>query len=98
MTRTEFGPLLSLVFGVYLHWVHHHASDIPFHSFTAVTAQIPYIVPILNILIGRKWTVMPVREFGKERALKRLEAGASKKDLFYHLVRQFIGVHRCSPH
>ena len=82
--------LLSLVFGLYLHWVHHRASDVPFSSFSAVTSHIPYIVPILNILTGKNWTIPPVRAFGRERVLKRLEAGASRKDLFYHLVRQCI--------
>jgi len=90
VTRTAFGPFLGLVFGVYLHWVHRRASDIPFSSFNAIEVHIPYIVPILNILTGRNWTVLPVREFGRERVLKRLEAGASRKDLFYHLVRQYM--------
>jgi len=88
VTRTAFGPSLSLVFGAYLRWVYLRASDIPLPSFSAVTAHIPYIVPILNILTGKNWAVPPVRAFGRERVFKRLEAGASRKDLFYHLVRQ----------
>ena len=87
MTRTAFGPFLSLVFGVYLRWVHRRASDIPFPSVNAVAIHIPYIVPILNILTGKNWRVSPIQAFGRERVLRRLEAGASRKDLFYHLVR-----------
>jgi len=90
VTRTAFGPFLSLVFGVYLHWAHRRAPDMPFPSFSAVTAHIPYIVPILNIFTGKNLAVPPVRAFGRERVLKRLEAGASRKDLFYHLVHQCI--------
>ena len=90
MTRTAFGPILSLVFGVYLYWDHCCVSDIPFSSISAITSHIPYAVPILNILTGRNWMVPPIRAFGRERVLKRLEAGANRKDLFYHLVRQRI--------
>jgi len=57
----------------------------PTFRFTAITMHIPYILPILNVLAGNNWTVPPVRAFGRERVLKRLEAGASRKDLFYHL-------------
>jgi len=78
-------PFLSLGFGGYLHWVHRRASDAPFPSFRAVTSHVPYIVPTLSILVGNNWIVPPVRAFGRERVLKRLEVGASKKDLFYHL-------------
>jgi len=53
--------------------------------FRAVTSHVPYIVPTLSILVGNNWIVPPVRAFGRERVLKRLEVGASKKDLFYHL-------------
>ena len=90
MTRKAFGPILSLVFGAYMYWAHCCASDIPFSSISAITSHIPYIVPFLNILTARNWTVPPIRAFGRERVLKRLEVGASRKDLFYHLVRQHV--------
>jgi len=57
-----------------------------FPSIGAVTAHIPYIVPILDTLTPKNGTIPRVRAFGRERVLKRLEAGASRKDLFYHLV------------
>jgi hypothetical protein len=66
--------------------VHRCVSDIPFRSIGAVTAQVPYVVPILDILTGKNGTIPRVRAFGRERVFKRLEAGASRKDLFYHLV------------
>ena len=54
---------------------------------SAITANVPYIVPILDSLTGKSGAVPRVRSFGRERVLLRLKSGASKKDLFYHLVQ-----------
>jgi hypothetical protein len=54
---------------------------------SAMTAHIPYIGPILDTLTGQSGTVPRVRSFGRERVLQRLKSGASRKDLFYYLVR-----------
>jgi len=59
-------------------------------SISAITAHIPYVRPILDALTGKNGPAHRARSFGRERVLKRLETGASRKDLFYHLVRRYI--------
>ncbi|KAI9447482.1 high nitrogen upregulated cytochrome P450 monooxygenase 2 [Lactarius indigo] len=49
------------------------------------TAHIPYVEPILNAIVGKRSSIMRVREFCNERVLERLRMGANRKDLFYHL-------------
>ncbi len=49
--------------------------------------HISYILPILLATTGRKGAVQRVQAFSGERVLKRLQMGANRKDLFYHLVR-----------
>ena len=63
---------------------------IPSLRISAITAHIPYIVPILDSLTGKSGTVPRVRALGRERVLKRLKSSASGRDLIYHLVRQCI--------
>lgn len=63
---------------------------IPSLRISAITAHIPYIVPFLDSLTGKSGTVPRVRSFGRGLALKRLNSDASRKDLFYHLVRECI--------
>ena len=43
--------------------------------------------PLAAAIAGRGRGPMVVREFGRQRALERLQMGANRKDLFYHLVR-----------
>jgi len=62
----------------------------PFLSIGAITSHITYVIPFLVAITGRRGTIPRVRAFGKERVLQRLEAGATRKDLFYHLVRQHM--------
>jgi hypothetical protein len=59
-------------------------------SISAVTAHVPYVRPILDALTGKNGAAPRARSFGRERVLQRLEAGASRKDLFYHLVRRYV--------
>jgi hypothetical protein len=70
-----------------LNFLHSFASLIPSLRISAITAHIPYIVPILDSLTGQSGTVPRVRTFGRERVLQRLKSGTSRKDLFYYLVR-----------
>ncbi len=56
-------------------------------SFRAITAQVSYVVPLLHAIMGRKGSIHRIHAFGRERVLKRLQMGANRKDLFYHLVR-----------
>ena len=60
-----------------------------FLSASATTAHIPYVRPILHTLTGNKGALTRFLAFGRERVLQRLEAGATRKDLFYHLVRRY---------
>ena len=58
------------------------------------------MMPILDTLSGKNGILPRLRAFGRERVLKRLEGGASRKDLFYHLVCQCIesvNVHLTKP-
>ena len=63
---------------------------IPSLRISAITAHVPYIVPILDSLTGKRGTIPRVRSFGRERVLERLNSHASRKDLFYHLVSECI--------
>ena len=40
--------------------------------------------------MGRRGSLQRATEFGRGSVLKRLEVGANRKDLFYHLVRQHV--------
>ena len=51
-------------------------------------AHIPYLVEYMIAVMGRGGLLQRSIEFGKGRVLRRLEAGANRKDLFYYLVRQ----------
>ena len=59
-------------------------------SVASTTAHIPYVRPILDTLTGKNGAFTRLREFGRERVRMRLEAGANRKDLFYHLVRPYV--------
>jgi hypothetical protein len=68
-------------------------------SRTTVVGHIPYmlsfvtaIVRLVNAIKGRGRSPGLLRNFGKERALKRLQMDASRKDLFYHLVYIISGL------
>jgi hypothetical protein len=57
---------------------------------SAIMAHVNYALPLLMALTGKGGTFQRMQAFGKQSVLKRLESGASRKDLFYHLVRQHI--------
>jgi len=57
---------------------------------TSIVAQVSYILPILDSITGKSGAIPRFRQFGRGWVLRRLKAGASRKDLFYHLVRQYI--------
>jgi hypothetical protein len=59
----------------------------PLLSINAVMAHITYLLPVLETITGNTGTIRRVREFSRSSVLKRLETGATRKDLFYHLVR-----------
>jgi Cytochrome P450 len=68
-------------------------------SRTVVVGHIPYMQPVVNAIMklmkataGRRRSPRLLRAFGKERALKRLQMGANRKDLFYYLVRPICGL------
>jgi hypothetical protein len=48
--------------------------------------------------MGRSGTLQRASSFGRGSVLKRLEAGANRKDLFYYLVRQHVICPTCSTH
>ena len=80
---------MDQVFGVYpLHTFAHLL--IPFFSVGNVMSQISYALPFLDAMTGKNGSLPRVRQYGRERVFKRLKAGACRKDLFYHLVSQYI--------
>jgi hypothetical protein len=59
-------------------------------SHNSITGYIPYVRPILHALERKNGAYTRLQDFGRERVLMRLEAGAKRKDLVYHLVRTFV--------
>ncbi|KAI9447575.1 high nitrogen upregulated cytochrome P450 monooxygenase 2 [Lactarius indigo] len=53
--------------------------------FRAITGHVSYVLPLLLAIIGRKGSIRRIHAFGRERVVKRLQMGAKRKDLFYHL-------------
>ncbi|KAI9462028.1 high nitrogen upregulated cytochrome P450 monooxygenase 2 [Russula earlei] len=47
--------------------------------------HVSYFTPFLSALTGQKGSIQVSRDFGRESVFKRLQAGANRKDLFYHL-------------
>ncbi|KAI9507521.1 high nitrogen upregulated cytochrome P450 monooxygenase 2 [Russula earlei] len=52
---------------------------------SGAVAHVPYVMPFLAAVRGKKDSMQRSRTFGRERVLKRLEIGAIRKDLFYYL-------------
>ncbi|KAI9462029.1 high nitrogen upregulated cytochrome P450 monooxygenase 2 [Russula earlei] len=52
---------------------------------SAAVAHVSYFKPILKSLTGHKGPIHRFRDFGRETVFKRLQVGANRKDLFYHL-------------
>ena len=61
-----------------------------FLSISAVLSHLPYVLGLLKVAKKRGESLSGASEFGKRNALKRLEAGANRKDLFYYLVCQHV--------
>ena len=57
-----------------------------FLSISAVLSHLPYVRRLLMVTKRRGESLSGAPEFGKSNAIKRLEAGANRKDLFYYLV------------
>ena len=51
-------------------------------------SQIPYLIKYLIAVTGQGGSFQRVYAFGRRCVMRRLEAGANRKDLFYYLVRQ----------
>ena len=67
----------------------------PFPSISAIVSHIPFIViPITSVMGGG--AIRRAVEFGRRSVLKRLEASANRKDMFYYLVSQYIICPTCS--
>ncbi|KAH9959236.1 high nitrogen upregulated cytochrome P450 monooxygenase 2 [Russula dissimulans] len=52
---------------------------------SSAIAHISYVTPFLIALAGQNGTIQRSREFGRQSVFKRMEVGANRKDLFYHL-------------
>jgi hypothetical protein len=63
----------------------------PFLSTSTVLAHTPYVIGYILAVMGRGGLLRRSIEFGRGSVLRRLEAGANRKDLFYYLVRQDTG-------
>ena len=58
----------------------------PFLSISAVLSHLPYVLGLLRVAKKRGESLSGAPEFGTRNAIKRLETGANRKDLFYYLV------------
>src|ERR1700677_2932058 len=56
------------------------------YSISGVVGHVPYVVPPLIAIMGKKSLLVRFRAFCRERVLERLRMGANRRDLFYHLV------------
>ena len=66
---------------------------ISFLSINAILSHVPYAMAFMMFAFGGG----PMRraiKFGRSSVLKRLKAGANKKDLFYYLVRRYTLLRR----
>ena len=72
----------------------------PLFSIGATMAHVPYVTKFIlsAIAMGRGGKLRRTVEYGQAKVLKRLEAGSKRKDLFYHLVCQYIICPTCSLH
>ena len=61
----------------------------PFLRISAIVSHVPYIMKPIRYTMGRGGAMRRAVEFGQRNVLKRLEAGANRKDMFYYLVRQY---------
>jgi cytochrome P450 len=61
-------------------------------------SHIPYLIKYLIAITGPGGSFQRVFAFGRGSVLRRLEAGANRKDLFYYLVCQHVGSSRLAPH
>jgi hypothetical protein len=62
----------------------------PFFSISAVISHVPYFMGFFMATIGRSGSLRRANEFGRGSVSKRLGVGASRRDLFYYLVRPHI--------
>ena len=69
----------------------------PFLSISAIVSNVPYIVGFMMYALGGG-ALGRSMDFGQRSVLKRLEAGANRKDMFYYLVSQYIIFPTCSFH
>ena len=71
-----------------------------FLSISAIVSHIPYVTGFMMFAMGALGggAIKRAMTFGERSVLKRLEAGANKKDLFYYLVRRYINCPICSLH
>ncbi|KAH9026090.1 high nitrogen upregulated cytochrome P450 monooxygenase 2 [Lactarius hengduanensis] len=53
--------------------------------FRAITGHVSYVLPPLLAIVGRKGSIRRIHAFARDRVVKRLQMGAKRKDLFYHL-------------
>ena len=73
----------------------------PFLSASAILSHVPYILGLITTArkqLKRSGALSGAPAFGKARALKRLESGANRKDLFYYLVRHHAGSGMLTAH
>ena len=80
-----FGLISKLALGAYLCKVQ-SVCFVTFYSVAAILSNVPYMFPIFTTLVGKKSSLVRIRQFCKDRTLERLRMGAKRKDLFYYLV------------
>ena len=70
----------------------------PFSRISAIVSHVPYVIGPMVSVMGGGGAIKRAMEFGQRSVLKRLEAGANKKDMFFYLVSQYIIYPTCLLH
>ena len=81
-----FGPSLRKLLGTYLDTCG-ACSPVSFLiSMGGIFAHVTYIIPTFIMITGKNGSVRGIQDFSRERVSNRLQSGANRRDLFYHLV------------
>ena len=81
-----FGPSLRKLPGTYLDTCGACSPVSSLISLGGIFAQVTYIIPTFIVITGKNGSVRGIQEFSRERVSNRLQSGANRRDLFYHLV------------
>ncbi len=81
-----FDPSLSRLRSTYLDTGKVCSPISPLISIGGIVAHVTYIIPPLIAIMGQNGSIQRIQDFSRERISHRLQSGANRKDLLYHLV------------